>query len=99
LTIEQIINIARQMRPRSMAKKLEGTVKEILGFFSIFLFKFKKIFVKALHNLLGVLLMDNIHMILLMQSEVGKLKFLKSRRGEEKENKSYKEFVFWFQCC
>ncbi|KAL7079684.1 hypothetical protein ACQ4LE_001857 [Meloidogyne hapla] len=31
LTIEQIINIARQMRPRSMAKKLEGTVKEILG--------------------------------------------------------------------
>jgi large subunit ribosomal protein L12e len=32
LTVEQIINIARQMRPRSMAKKLEGTVKEILGF-------------------------------------------------------------------
>ncbi|VDN28428.1 unnamed protein product [Gongylonema pulchrum] len=31
LTVEQIINIARQMRPRSMAKKLEGTVKEILG--------------------------------------------------------------------
>ncbi|MCP9258279.1 60S ribosomal protein L12 [Dirofilaria immitis] len=31
LTVEQVINIARQMRPRSMAKKLEGTVKEILG--------------------------------------------------------------------
>uniref|UniRef100_A0A915C318 Large ribosomal subunit protein uL11 n=1 Tax=Parascaris univalens TaxID=6257 RepID=A0A915C318_PARUN len=31
LSIDQIINIARQMRPRSMAKKLEGTVKEILG--------------------------------------------------------------------
>jgi large subunit ribosomal protein L12e len=31
LTLDQIINIARQMRPRSMAKKLEGTVKEILG--------------------------------------------------------------------
>ncbi|VDO49802.1 unnamed protein product [Onchocerca flexuosa] len=33
LTVEQVINIARQMRPRSMAKKLEGTVKEILGTF------------------------------------------------------------------
>jgi len=31
LTLDQIINIARQMRPRSMARKLEGTVKEILG--------------------------------------------------------------------
>jgi len=31
LSVEQIINIARQMRHRSMAKKLEGTVKEILG--------------------------------------------------------------------
>ncbi|KAI1727443.1 ribosomal protein l11, RNA binding domain-containing protein [Ditylenchus destructor] len=31
LTVEQIINIARQMRHRSIAKKLEGTVKEILG--------------------------------------------------------------------
>ena len=31
LTMDQIIAIARQMRPRSMAKKLEGTVKEILG--------------------------------------------------------------------
>ncbi|VDD87213.1 unnamed protein product [Enterobius vermicularis] len=31
LTLEQIINVARQMRSRSMAKKLEGTVKEILG--------------------------------------------------------------------
>ncbi|KAI1714167.1 ribosomal protein l11, RNA binding domain-containing protein [Ditylenchus destructor] len=31
ISVEQIINIARVMRPRSMAKKLEGTVKEILG--------------------------------------------------------------------
>jgi len=31
LSLEQIINIARQMRHRSIAKKLEGTVKEILG--------------------------------------------------------------------
>ncbi len=31
LTIDQVINIARQMRPRSMAKALEGTAKEILG--------------------------------------------------------------------
>lgn len=31
LAVEQVINIARQMRPRSIAKKLEGTVKEILG--------------------------------------------------------------------
>uniref|UniRef100_A0A1I7Z5I0 Ribosomal_L11 domain-containing protein n=1 Tax=Steinernema glaseri TaxID=37863 RepID=A0A1I7Z5I0_9BILA len=31
LTFEQIIDVARQMRSRSMAKKLEGTVKEILG--------------------------------------------------------------------
>ncbi|KAH7725873.1 ribosomal protein L12 [Aphelenchoides avenae] len=31
LNLEQIINIARQMRPRSIARKLEGTVKEILG--------------------------------------------------------------------
>lgn len=31
LTLEQIINIARMMRPRSIAKKLDGTVKEILG--------------------------------------------------------------------
>lgn len=40
LTIEQIINIARQMRPRSMAKKLEGTVKEILGFSIYFFFNY-----------------------------------------------------------
>lgn len=33
LTVQQIVNIARQMRPRSMARKLEGTVKEILGNF------------------------------------------------------------------
>ncbi|VDO95838.1 unnamed protein product [Soboliphyme baturini] len=31
LTLDQIVNIARHMRPRSMARKLEGTVKEILG--------------------------------------------------------------------
>jgi len=31
LSVDQIVNIARTMRPRSMAKKLEGTVKEILG--------------------------------------------------------------------
>ncbi|CAB05226.1 Protein CBR-RPL-12 [Caenorhabditis briggsae] len=31
LTVDTIIKIARIMRPRSMAKKLEGTVKEILG--------------------------------------------------------------------
>ena len=31
LSMDQIIEIARNMRPRSMARKLEGTVKEILG--------------------------------------------------------------------
>ena len=31
LTLDQIIDIARQMRDRSMAKTLAGTVKEILG--------------------------------------------------------------------
>ncbi|ESO91571.1 hypothetical protein LOTGIDRAFT_217320 [Lottia gigantea] len=31
LTLEDIINIARQMKHRSMAKSLAGTVKEILG--------------------------------------------------------------------
>merc|ERR1712098_942126 len=31
LTLDQVIDIARQMRPRSMARKLHGTVKEILG--------------------------------------------------------------------
>lgn len=31
LTLDQVIEIARQMRERSMAKKLSGTVKEILG--------------------------------------------------------------------
>ena len=31
MTFAQVLNVARQMRPRSMAKKLEGTVKEILG--------------------------------------------------------------------
>eukprot|EP00178_Gracilaria_changii_P012867 TRINITY_DN36270_c0_g1_i1.p2 TRINITY_DN36270_c0_g1~~TRINITY_DN36270_c0_g1_i1.p2 ORF type:complete len:180 (-),score=32.76 TRINITY_DN36270_c0_g1_i1:134-631(-) len=31
LTMDQIIDIARIMRPRSMARELKGTVKEILG--------------------------------------------------------------------
>lgn len=31
LSIDQIFNVARQMRARSMARKLEGTVKEVLG--------------------------------------------------------------------
>lgn len=31
LTMDEIIKIARIMRPRSMARKLEGTTKEILG--------------------------------------------------------------------
>jgi len=31
LTFDEIISIARTMRARSMARKLEGTVKEILG--------------------------------------------------------------------
>uniref|UniRef100_A0AC34R4U6 Large ribosomal subunit protein uL11 n=1 Tax=Panagrolaimus sp. JU765 TaxID=591449 RepID=A0AC34R4U6_9BILA len=31
LPLDSIIRIARTMRPRSMAKKLEGTVKEVLG--------------------------------------------------------------------
>lgn len=31
ITLDQVIDIARQMRERSMAKKLSGTVKEILG--------------------------------------------------------------------
>ncbi|KAK5647485.1 hypothetical protein RI129_002377 [Pyrocoelia pectoralis] len=31
ITFDDILSIARQMRPRSMAKKLEGTVKEMLG--------------------------------------------------------------------
>jgi len=31
LTFDEIIKIARIMRPRSMARKLDGTVKEILG--------------------------------------------------------------------
>jgi large subunit ribosomal protein L12e len=29
--LEEIINIAREMRSKSFAKSLEGTVKEILG--------------------------------------------------------------------
>jgi large subunit ribosomal protein L12e len=31
ITLDQVIGIARTMRFKSMAKKLEGTVKEILG--------------------------------------------------------------------
>ena len=31
ITLDQIIEIARTMRPRSMAKELKGTVKEMLG--------------------------------------------------------------------
>ncbi len=31
ITLDQVIDIARKMRERSMAKKLAGTVKEILG--------------------------------------------------------------------
>ena len=31
LTLDQIIDIAREMRFRSMARKLEGTVLEMLG--------------------------------------------------------------------
>lgn len=31
ITMDQVIDIARTMRPRSMARNLAGTVKEILG--------------------------------------------------------------------
>merc|ERR1712221_1190 len=31
ITMDNVFEIARQMRPRSIARKLEGTVKEILG--------------------------------------------------------------------
>ncbi|XP_075215731.1 ribosomal protein L12 [Lycorma delicatula] len=31
LPFDEIVNIARTMRPRSMSRKMEGTVKEILG--------------------------------------------------------------------
>jgi len=31
LPFDEILNIARVMRPRSMSRKMEGTVKEILG--------------------------------------------------------------------
>nr|ABC67745.1 ribosomal protein L12 [Anthopleura elegantissima] len=31
ISMEQLIDIAKTMRPRSMARKLSGTVKEILG--------------------------------------------------------------------
>lgn len=31
LTLDEIIGVARVMRDRSMARKLEGTVKEVLG--------------------------------------------------------------------
>ena len=31
ITMDQVIDIARTMRPRSMSRHLSGTVKEILG--------------------------------------------------------------------
>lgn len=31
ITFEDVLTIARTMRPRSMARELSGTVKEILG--------------------------------------------------------------------
>ncbi|XP_022199905.1 60S ribosomal protein L12 [Nilaparvata lugens] len=31
LPFEEVVNIAKTMRPRSMSRKMEGTVKEILG--------------------------------------------------------------------
>lgn len=31
ITFDDILSIARQMRPRSMARELQGTVKEVLG--------------------------------------------------------------------
>merc|ERR1719265_1863048 len=31
VTLEQVYDVARTMRPRSMAKEFKGTVKEILG--------------------------------------------------------------------
>jgi large subunit ribosomal protein L12e len=31
ITFEEILKIARQMRPRSMSRLLSGTVKEVLG--------------------------------------------------------------------
>ena len=31
ITFDDVLNVARTMRPRSMAKELSGTVKEILG--------------------------------------------------------------------
>jgi len=31
ISFQDILNIARTMRPRSMARKFEGTVKEVLG--------------------------------------------------------------------
>lgn len=31
ITFDDILSVARTMRPRSMARELQGTVKEILG--------------------------------------------------------------------
>lgn len=31
ITFDEVINIARTMRPRSMARELSGTIKEVLG--------------------------------------------------------------------
>lgn len=40
LTLEEVIQIAKTMRPRSMSRKLEGTVKEILGTCQVSSFRF-----------------------------------------------------------
>ena len=37
ITFDEVLSIARQMRPRSMANQLSGTVKEILGLFLSFI--------------------------------------------------------------
>ena len=36
LAFDEIISIARAMRPRSMSRRMEGTVKEILGTCQVF---------------------------------------------------------------
>lgn len=44
VTLDEIINISRTMRPRSMARTLAGTVKEILGSAQVFYFLIKYTF-------------------------------------------------------
>lgn len=39
ITLEEVINIAKVMRPRSMARYLSGTVKEVLGTCQVGVFK------------------------------------------------------------